>query len=185
MCPTLVVYTVVQAVTVQLLNLPQSVFSHIPIFVNTALPPLLRQSCRRFGVAVVHPGLHQVPEAAERGPPIRRHIDDILQLQVIQQKSVHWTVVAAGEVLAEPLDVQATQASLALEHTAHEMHLAAGGEQIDDFLVEALVEVIPVGELQLADRVRILEHAELRGQPLELVAKRVEIVGRHRDSPSD
>ena len=71
--------------------------------------------------------------------------------------------MAAGEVLAETAAIETARAFLAAEDAADEVDLAIVGEQVHHFVVEALVEIVAVFELQVADGLGVLELADLGG----------------------
>jgi hypothetical protein len=71
--------------------------------------------------------------------------------------------MAAGEVLAKTAAIEPARAFLAAEDAADEMDLAIVGEQIHYFVVEALVEIVTVLELEVADGLNVLELAYLGG----------------------
>src|SRR5262245_47484094 len=80
---------------------------------------------------------------------------------MIEQESVHGSVPSTGESLLEAPQVQTRYTGLAFESAAHETDLAVLGEQIYRLVVQALVDVVAIGMLQAADRVRVLEDAHV------------------------
>ena len=117
---------------------------------------------------------------ARRGA-IRRYIDDVLQLQVIEQEPIDGTIVAAREVAAKALAVKPAQAGLTLERATHEVHFAGSREQVHHLVVQTLVEVVAIRMLQLADRLHVVEQANFVGKLLHLSDQGAEIGrGGHR-----
>jgi len=128
--------------------------------------------------------LHAATEPGACSFAIRRNVDDVLVLRMIQQKSVYRFVLPAGEVLAEPFYVKAARTVPALENSAHEPDLAIVGKQIDYFLVQTLVKIVAVAVLQLPDSLFVLKDSELQGQLIDFFLKRLEssIVAHNRFS---
>ncbi len=60
------------------------------------------------------------------------------------------------------------------------MHFPAGGKQVDDFIVETLVQVVPIGMLQLADRVHVAQRADFIGQSPDFGLQCIHGIGAHR-----
>ena len=85
---------------------------------------------------------------------------------MIEQPAVARTVVTFGEVVAEALDIEASDSRLPLVDPAKEPDLALVGKQVDDLGVLRLVDEITIGILQPADCMDVLLYAELL---LELV----------------
>ena len=56
--------------------------------------------------SLVQTGLHQGATTHAGRPAIRRHVDDHLDLQVIEQPSVARTIVTLGEIVAEAFDIE-------------------------------------------------------------------------------
>jgi hypothetical protein len=136
-----------------------------------------RQVAGRIFLGLMTSRLHQAAETCPCRAPVLRHIHDVLKLQMIQQKAIHGTVVAAREVLPETLAVQPAQPGLALEGAAHEPHLAIGREQVHDLVIQTLVEIVAIGMLQLAHRLDIVEPANLSGELLDLAGQRAQLGG--------
>ena len=143
-------------------NFPDAVLADVAVLVGAAFPPRTLVAARRL----VQTGLHQGAPAHARRPAVRRHVDDHLDLQVIEQPAVARTVVTFGEVVAEALDIEASDSRLPLVDPAKEPDLALVGKQVHDFGVLRLVDEITIGILQPADCMDVLLYAELL---LELV----------------
>ena len=135
---------------------------------------------RLAGSFLVPARLHHATEPGVRSAAIRGDIDDVLHLRMIEQETVDGTVVIAGEVLAKTLTVQSTRARLAPKDAAHEAHFRILREQIDRFVVQALIDEISVRVLQSSDCVHVLEHADALHQCLDLFLQRLDPFPRHR-----
>ena len=83
---------------------------------------------------------------------------------MVEQIALNRAVVAVGEILAESAAVEAARAFLAAEDAADEVDLAIVGKQVDHFVIEALVEVVAVFVLEIADGLRVLELADVGGE---------------------
>ena len=83
-------------------------------------------------------------ESSPGGLAIRRHLDAVLLLGLVEQEAVQGPAPVSGHALAETIDVQAAYALVpADEPAAVEGDLCVLGEQVDDFFVNAPVEVPP------------------------------------------
>jgi hypothetical protein len=122
-----------------------------------------------------------VDEAVESSPggrAIRRYLDRVLLLRVVEQETVHGPAPVSADGLAEAIDVQTADAPIPSdEPAAVEGDLGILGEELDDPLGSAAVEVPSKGLVQAADGVRVLEEGQLRGQPLDPLAQGPGFVG--------
>ena len=143
-------------------NLPDPSLAHVAVLVGAAFPP----GALLAAGGLVQTGLHQGAATHAGRPAIRRHVDDHLDLQVIEQPSVARTVVALGEIVPEAFDIEPADSRLPPVDPAEKPDLALVGKQVDDLGVLRLVDEIAIRILQSADRVDVLLDAELA---LELV----------------
>jgi hypothetical protein len=109
------------------------------------------------GEFVMAAGLHEDAKARVGLLAVGRDVDEVLQHHVIKQVTFHRPVVAAGEVLAETVAIKTAGAGLGAEDATDEVDLTIVGEQVHHLVIEALVEVVPVFELQVADGLRVLQ----------------------------
>lgn len=81
------------------------------------------------------------------------HVDNVLQHSVVQQEAVHGTVAALDKHVLETALVKALDARFAPVAAAEELDVGVRvvGKHVDDFVVEAFVEVVAVFEVDLAD----------------------------------
>src|SRR3990172_3216015 len=119
-------------------------------------------------------GLHETAKAPVRRAAVVGDMDNPLQLEVIEQKAGDGSVITTGETLPEAIQIKAHDARPANEPAATEPHLAILAEQVDNFLIEAFVQVIAVGILQFPDGLLVLQQIHLVAQPLQL---RVQLLG--------
>src|ERR1700722_5540529 len=119
--------------------------------------------------------LHETAEARVGELTVGRDVDEVLENHVIEQVALHGTVVAAGEILAEAGAIETTGTGLAAEDAADEVHLAIIGEQIHHFVIQALVEIVAVLELEVADRLRVLKFADLGGETFDFLFEGAEL----------
>ena len=137
---------------------------------------------RFVGVLVMASGLHEDAHAGVCRFAIGRDVDDVLEDHVVEQVTLNRAVMAVGEDLAESAAVEAPRAFLAAEDPSQEVDLAIVGIQVDRFVIEALVQVVAVFELEIADGLRILELGDMRGELFDLLFERAELfVGGHGD----
>ena len=88
--------------------------------------------------------------------------------------------MAAGEVLAEAIAIETARACLAAEDAADEVDLAIVGEQIHHFVIQALVEIVAVLVLKIADGLRVLELSDLGGEFFDFLFEGAELfIGGH------
>ena len=131
---------------------------------------------RFVGEFVMTAGLHEDAEARVGEFAVRRNVDDVLQHHVIEQVALHGSVVPTGEVLVEAVAIETAGAGLAAEDAADEVDLAIVGEQIHDFVVQALVEVVAVLVLEVADGLRVLKLSDLAGEFFHFLFERANLV---------
>lgn len=83
----------------------------------------------------------------------RVDIHDILHHDVIEEESVHGAIAALDEHILEPALVQPLHAFLAPVARPEELDVRVRvvGEHVDNFIVEAFVEVVAILEMGLAD----------------------------------
>ena len=84
--------------------------------------------------------------------------------------------MVVGEILAEAVAIQAARAGFAAEDAADEVDFAIVGEQVHHFVVQALVEIVAVLELQVADGLRVLQLSDLGGEFLYFLFERANLV---------
>ena len=105
--------------------------------------------------------LHETAETGFGSAAIRGDIHDVLYLNMVKQETINGFILFACKTLAELIDIQAADALVfAYENASIEMRLAIVGEQTDDFLVNALVQIVSVGMMQLANRIRVFEDSQ-------------------------
>jgi hypothetical protein len=110
------------------------------------------------------PGLHGAAEAPQSGDAIRKNVDHVLVLRMVEQEAVDRPVVAVGEIGLEAVDVKPPRALLASEGTAEEPYFAIFGKEVDDLTVEALVDQVAVKVMKLPHRLLILLNLEAAGE---------------------
>src|ERR1700722_5781356 len=165
--PTLIEAAMPEREVSQRLDLPDAVFAHIVVLVDAALPP---GALRPLG-RLVQTGLHGRAAAYLRRAAVRRHVDDHLQLRMIQQPAIARSVMPLGELCLKALDIQTPYARLALVYTAKEPDIALIREQVHYLVVLRLVDEIAVAVLNTADLMNVLLDREL---VFELVDARCE-----------
>ena len=149
-------------------DLPGAVLADVVVLVEAALQPLADRRAVR-GRELVSAGLHQHAEACPRRATVVVDRYDVLHDRVVEQAAEGRAVLPVGEAGAEAARVQAGGAGLALVDAADEDDLAVVGEQVHDLVIQALVEVVAVGVLQVADGEQVLDLAQAqlqRGDPL-------------------
>src|SRR5208283_4662876 len=177
MCPTLVVQAVINGAVIEDLNLPDAVLPYEFILVDASFPPLRRHAGSKGWLAFVTAGLHEAAKAAAGRAAVRRDIDDVLQLQMVEQKPVHRSVVSGGEVFAKAIAVKAPKARLRLEDAAHEPYFALFREKVHDFVVKAFIEIVYIGMLEPADGMHVAEDADLVRELRELPRQADQFIG--------
>ncbi len=128
-------------------DFPDSALVHVVVLVEAAFPPLLRKHARAARPRLVAAGRHQVTKTPFGRLAVSGHVHDVLQLRVIEQKTVDRAVHTPGKILAEAGAIEPAQPRLAAEGAAHEADLAVVAEQVHDFVVETFVEVVAVSVL--------------------------------------
>lgn len=134
-------------------QLPRAVLLDVLVLVQPALPPL-PVAARVVGLdGLVRAGLHERAHAAPRVRARGVHVDDVLRHDVVEQPALDGAVATGDKVLLEPVLVEPLDAGFAAPARAEEFHVGVGvvGEHVDDFVVEALVEVVAVFEVGFAD----------------------------------
>ena len=119
--PSLFILRLPGQVVVQHLDLPDAVFFHIGIFVNSAFPELVRYGCRLL-FAFVYSAHQETAETALRGPAVRCDIHDILHMEMIRQNAV-CRPVDSEAVSEKPLNTL-----FPFEDTVQKMELAVPGK---------------------------------------------------------
>jgi len=113
--------------------------------------------------------LHETTESRFGGFAIRRHMDHVLHLKMIQQESGNGSGLASGKILKEFSDIQAADTLfLASINAAHEMNFSIIGKKVDNILIEALVYIISIGIVQVADGLSIFENSQSIRQLFDL-----------------
>ena len=111
---------------------------------------------------------HQQPAKAPlRALPVRRHRDDVLHLEVIEQEAVDRAILSLGEVVLEPRPVQAPDALVTAVFAGEEHDGAVPGEELHHVLGAVEVDVVAIGPVQAADGVDVLELADAMFQGCE------------------
>jgi len=134
-------------------QLPNAPFLDVLVLVQASLPPLPVTPGEVILDALVRAGLHQSAHAA---PGVRSggiDVDDVLHHDVVEEPAVDGTVAALDEVLLEAALVEALDALLAAVARSEKLDVGVRvvREHVDDFVVEAFVEVVAILEMRLAD----------------------------------
>src|SRR5579875_2050978 len=96
---------------VEHLDLPDAAVLDVLVLVDAGFPPLLRQRGGLVALARVAAALQQAAEAPAGGAPVRRHVHDVLKLQVIEQEPVDRPIASPRERGPEAADVEALHAA--------------------------------------------------------------------------
>src|SRR5262245_62172269 len=87
-CPALLERALEYAHVAAELDLPEAVLVHVFVFVETGFPPLLRQHARTVRPRLVRPRLHDVAETTFGRLAVRRDVDDVLELRMVEQEAI-------------------------------------------------------------------------------------------------
>src|SRR5450631_4316458 len=91
--------------------------------------------------------------------------------------------MSVGEILAEAIAIEPPGAGFAAEDAADEVDLAIVGVQGDRLVVEALVQIVAVLVLEVADGLRVLELADLRGKLFDFLFEGAELFISGHEGP--
>lgn len=96
---------------------------------------------------------HEGPHAHPRVGSGLVHVDDILQHGMVQQKAVHWAITTLDKQLLKTTLVETFYPCFATVATTQELDIGVRmiGKHVDDFVVEAFVEVVAIFEVGFAD----------------------------------
>jgi hypothetical protein len=150
-------------------DLPNAVLFDVLILVYAALPPLYQPAGVRVLDAVMGASGHHAAKATLRSRAVCVDVDDTLHLWMVEQKAVNGAIAAGYEGFREAADVETLDALFAMVAAPKELDarvrmisvelgdlivsvflLCIGRVQFH-LLVEALVEIVAVRVLKLAD----------------------------------
>jgi hypothetical protein len=169
MRPTLLESSMPEGKVFQPENLPHAALLDVLVLIDAALPPLYQSTWVRVFDALVSAGRHHTPKTPLGACTLGVHIDDALDLRVVEEEAVDRPVAPVHEGLSEAADVKASDTIFAVVATAEELDARVGmvreqfsnllvikgglktGKWVYYLLVETLVEVVAVLVLELSD----------------------------------
>src|SRR5580658_9252551 len=99
----------------------------------------------------------EAAKTALRALAIRRHRNDVLHLEMVEQKAVHRAIHALSKEVLEPSAIEPAHARMTSIFAREEHHRAVLGEQLHHVLGAIEVDVVPIGPMQTANGVEVLE----------------------------
>jgi hypothetical protein len=112
-------------------DLPYAVLLDILVLVDASFPPLYEATRVRVFDALVRAGRHHATEAALRAGTFEVHVDNALDLRVIEQKAMDGAVAAFHKGIGEAPDVEAPHALLAIVAAAEELDARVGVVRVE------------------------------------------------------
>lgn len=134
-------------------KLPDTILLDVLVLIDAALPPLDVAAWMRLIDTVVGAGAHDGAHAHPGVAGVGVDIDNVLHHGVVQQEAVHGAVAALDKGGLEAALVEAADACFPAVARAQELDVGVWvvGKQVDDFIVEAFVQVVAVLVVCLAD----------------------------------
>jgi len=167
--PTLLKSRVPEGEVLQAKDFPHAILLDVLVLVDATLPPLHQAPRVCVLDALMGARRHHAAEATFRASALVVHVDDALDLGVIEQEAVHRAITAGHEGLGEAIDVEPLHALFAIVAATEELDArvrmigvqlsnlvsSAKGDGIGHWashlLVQALVEIVAVLVLELAN----------------------------------
>ena len=122
-CPTLLEGRVPEWKVFQFPNLPDAIFLDIFVLVNAAFPPLHDAAWVCVGDTFVCTSLHHAPKPAFGMDAILIHVDDALNLGVIEEEAVDWSIATCHKCFGEAANVETLHPTLAQKAPSEELDI--------------------------------------------------------------
>jgi hypothetical protein len=181
--PPLFIWRLPTAYIIQIFYFPYTVFVNVRVFIDASAQKLLRHIRDRLGFIVVITDHIECAESSFGGSPIRCDVDNVLHLQVIEQKTEHRTVMSFSEIPLEPITVEPLYTGLALINTVEETHRAILGEQFDGFVVKAHIDIVTIDEMEATDCMNIFDYAQFMVQSFDFLLQSFHCICCHCFTP--